>query len=96
MLTDAAFTGLEGLAGSLYQWRPLNLHPIQQTSILGDSDQIALAMDLLIARISMPDWSISTGANALSTTRPLSTSIPSEKPMSAATNILRRHSSRPS
>lgn len=64
VLADDAFTGLEGLRVLYINGDLLNLQYIKQTSILGDSDQIALAMDQLKPHLDA-DWSVSTGGNAL-------------------------------
>jgi hypothetical protein len=64
VLQDSAFSGLMGLrvlyiSGNLY-----DLHYVSQTNVLGDSDQIALAMNKGLAGAGA-DWSITTGSNAL-------------------------------
>lgn len=64
VLTDDAFTGLEGLRVLYINGDLLNLQYIKQTSILGDSDQIALSMDQLKPHLDA-DWAVSTGGNAL-------------------------------
>ncbi|MBD9375284.1 hypothetical protein IB238_21925 [Rhizobium sp. ARZ01] len=64
VLTDDAFTGLEGLRVLYIKGDLLNLQYIKQTSVLGDSDQIALAMDQLKPHLDA-DWSVSTGGNTL-------------------------------
>jgi hypothetical protein len=64
VLSDHAFAGLDGLRVLYISGDLINLQYIKQTNILGDSDQIALAMDAVQPH---PDaaWSISTGSNAL-------------------------------
>lgn len=64
VLTDNAFEGLDTLRVLYIKGDLLNLQYIKQTSILGDSDQIALAMDALNPHLG-GGWSISTGGNAL-------------------------------
>lgn len=64
VLNDDAFQGLAGLrvlyiSGSIY-----DLQYIQQTNVLGDADQIALAMNAAHPDID-GSWSITTGSNAL-------------------------------
>lgn len=64
VLQDSAFSGLMGLrvlyiSGNLY-----DLHYVSQTNVLGDSDQVALAMNKGLAGTGA-DWSITTGSNAL-------------------------------
>ncbi|MCO6049104.1 type I secretion protein [Mesorhizobium sp. RP14(2022)] len=64
VLQDSAFAGLVGLrvlyiSGNLY-----DLHYVSQTNVLGDSDQVALAMNKGLAGAGA-DWSVSTGSNAL-------------------------------
>lgn len=64
VLSDHAFAGLDGLRVLYISGDLINLQYIKQTNILGDSDQIALAMNAVSPH---PDaeWSISTGSNAL-------------------------------
>lgn len=64
VLTDDAFAGLEGLRVLYIKGDLLNLQYIKQTSVLGDSDQIALAMNQLKPHLDA-DWSVSTGGNTL-------------------------------
>jgi hypothetical protein len=64
VLSDDAFAGLEGLRVLNVSGDLVNLQSIKQTNILGDSDQIALAMDAVGSRLDAA-WSISTGSNAL-------------------------------
>ncbi|CAN7422750.1 hypothetical protein [Pararhizobium sp. LjRoot238] len=64
VLSDAAFAGLEGLHVLYISGDLIKLQSIQQTNILGDSDQIALAMDAIVPHLDA-GWSISTGSNAL-------------------------------
>lgn len=64
VLSEDAFTGLERLQVLHVRGDLLKLQSIQQTNILGDSDQIALAMDAIAPHLDA-GWSISTGSNAL-------------------------------
>ena len=64
VLNDSAFQGLAGLrvlyiSGSIY-----DLQYVQQTNVLGDADQVALAMNAAHPDIG-GDWSVTTGSNAL-------------------------------
>ncbi|MBD9624122.1 type I secretion protein [Ensifer sp. ENS06] len=63
-LHDPAFAGLNGLRVLYISGDLISLNYIQQTNILGDSDQVTLAMNALEARPDA-DWTISTGSNAL-------------------------------
>lgn len=63
-LHDPAFAGLHGLRVLYISGDLISLNYIQQTNILGDSDQVTLAMNALEARPDA-DWTISTGSNAL-------------------------------
>lgn len=64
LLSDEAFAGLQGLRVLYISGDLINLQYIRQTSILGDSDQIALAMDTLAPNLDA-EWTIETGSNAL-------------------------------
>ena len=64
VLKDDAFAGLDGLRVLYIKGDLLSLQYVKQTSILGDSDQIALAMNELKPHLD-GDWSIATGKNAL-------------------------------
>jgi hypothetical protein len=64
VLSDHAFAGLDGLRVLYISGDLINLQYIKQTNILGDSDQIALAMDAVSPHPGA-EWSISTGSNAL-------------------------------
>ncbi|ODT06582.1 MAG: hypothetical protein ABS58_10965 [Mesorhizobium sp. SCN 65-20] len=64
ILQDDAFSGMDLLrvlyvSGSIY-----NLQFIKQTTIVGDSDQVALAMNAVTAHPEA-QWTINTGANEL-------------------------------
>lgn len=64
VLQDSAFEGLSGLrvlyiSGSVY-----DLQYVSQTNVLGDADQIAVAMNSAQANLD-GDWSITTGSDAL-------------------------------
>lgn len=64
VLTDPAFAGLAGLRVLYISGDMLNIQYISQTSIVGDSDQIALAMNAVNPHAEAT-WSISTGGNTL-------------------------------
>ncbi|MEI2298463.1 type I secretion protein [Ensifer sp. MJa1] len=64
VMHDAAFAGLLGLRVLYISGDLLSLNYISQTNILGDSDQVTLAMNALTAHPDA-DWTISTGSNAL-------------------------------
>ncbi|MFC5387337.1 hypothetical protein ACFPLB_15360 [Aquamicrobium segne] len=64
VLDDAMFAGLGALRVLYIEGDLLNLQYIKQTNILGDSDQIALAMDAFGPHPEAA-WTLSTGANAL-------------------------------
>jgi hypothetical protein len=64
VLNDSAFAGLAGLkvlyiSGSVY-----DLQYVHQTNVLGDADQIALAMNS-VHPATDANWSITSGSNAL-------------------------------
>lgn len=64
LLNDPAFAGLAGLRVLYISGDLINLQYIRQTSIVGDNDQIALAMDAVIPNLDA-DWTVETGGNAL-------------------------------
>jgi len=64
VLKDSAFAGGETLKVLYISGDMLDLHAIKQTSVLGDADQVALAMDQMQAHADA-DWSVSTGDNSL-------------------------------
>lgn len=64
LLSDPAYAGLQGLRVLYISGDLINLQYIRQTNILGDSDQIALAMDAIAPNLDA-DWTIETGSNAL-------------------------------
>lgn len=64
LLSDPAFAGLQGLRVLSISGDLINLQYIRQTNILGDSDQIALAMDAIAPHLDS-SWSIETGSNTL-------------------------------
>ncbi|WP_417427225.1 hypothetical protein [Hoeflea sp.] len=64
VLSDAAFAGLGTLRVLYIKGDFINVQYAKMTNILGDSDQIALAMDAVGAHPEA-DWSVTTGANAL-------------------------------
>ncbi|EHK54153.1 hypothetical protein [Allomesorhizobium alhagi] len=64
VLNDSAFAGL-GLLRVLHITGDLiNLQYVKQTNILGDSDQVALAMNAVQPHPEA-DWTVSTGTNSL-------------------------------
>lgn len=64
VLSDDAFAGLQGVRVLYISGDLLSLNYIRQTNILGDSDQIALAMDAIAPQLGA-NWSVLTGTNAL-------------------------------
>jgi hypothetical protein len=64
ILTDSAFAGMAGLRVLYISGDLLNIQYISQTNVVGDSDQIALAMNAINPHAEAT-WSISTGGNAL-------------------------------
>lgn len=64
LLSDEAFAGLQGLRVLYISGDLINLQYIRQTNILGDSDQIALAMDAISPDLDAT-WTIETGSNTL-------------------------------
>ncbi|WP_117190445.1 hypothetical protein [Rhizobium terrae] len=64
VLGDTAFSGLGGLRVLYISGDLLNIQYISQTTIMGDSDQIALAMNAVYP-VADATWSVSTGGNAL-------------------------------
>jgi hypothetical protein len=64
IFTDPLFTGMAGLRVLYVQGDFLNLQYIKQTNVLGDSDQVALAMSRVMPDITA-DWTVSTGTNQL-------------------------------
>ena len=64
VLSNEAFAGLQGLRVLHVSGDLINLQYIRQTNILGDSDQIALAMDAIAPDLEA-DWRLETGSNAL-------------------------------
>lgn len=64
VLSDDAFAGLQGVRVLYISGDLLSLNYIRQTNILGDSDQIALAMDAIASQLGA-NWSVLTGSNAL-------------------------------
>ncbi|ASY64393.1 hypothetical protein SJ05684_c29630 [Sinorhizobium sojae CCBAU 05684] len=64
VLQDQVFAGMNGLKVLYISGNLLNLNYVKQTTILGDSDQVALAKSALVTG-SDGDWSISTGSNVL-------------------------------
>ncbi|WP_315925205.1 hypothetical protein [Mesorhizobium sp. SP-1A] len=64
VLHDSAFQGLGGLRVLYISGNVYDLQYIQQTNILGDSDQVALALNSA-HKATDANWSITTGANAL-------------------------------
>ena len=64
VLSDAAFAGMEGLRVLYISGDLINVQYIRQTTIVGDSDQIALAMNAVDPHPGA-SWSVSTGGNTL-------------------------------
>jgi hypothetical protein len=64
LLEDGAYAGMAGLKVLYISGDLISLNYIKQTNVLGDSDQVALAMSALEAHPEA-DWTISTGSNAL-------------------------------
>lgn len=64
VLSDPALAGNEVLRVLHVEGDLINLNYIRQTSIVGDSDQIALAMNEFTPRADA-EWTITTGGNAL-------------------------------
>ena len=63
-LSDPALAGTETLRVLYVEGDLINLNYIKQTNIIGDSDQIALAMNEFQPRADA-EWAIVTGSNAL-------------------------------
>ncbi|TIP67744.1 MAG: hypothetical protein E5X63_46450, partial [Mesorhizobium sp.] len=63
ILNDGPFAGIGALRVLYISGDILNLQYVKQTTILGDSDQVALAMNALAHPEA--DWTISTGTNSL-------------------------------
>ena len=64
VLTDSAFAGLGGLRVLYISGDYVNVNYVKQTTIMGDSDQIELAMNAVHPNPGAT-WSISTGGNHL-------------------------------
>lgn len=64
VLLDTAFAGLGALRVLYVKGDWINVQYAKMTNILGDNDQVALAMDAFGAHPEA-DWSVSTGSNAL-------------------------------
>ena len=64
VLNDSAFQGLAGLRVLYISGNIYDLQYVQQTNVLGDADQVALAMNAAQPNID-GNWSITTGSNAL-------------------------------
>lgn len=62
---DDAFAGLGGLRVLYVSGDILDLQYIKQTNILGDVDQVALAMNSVGENFPDAQWDVSTGSNAL-------------------------------
>jgi hypothetical protein len=65
VLHDGAFAGIEGLRVLYISGNVFNLNYVEQTNVLGDADQVALAMDSIGQAHPEADWTIATGGNAL-------------------------------
>ena len=64
VLQDPAFAGIPGLRVLYISGDYINLNYVKQVNVLGDNDQVALAMNGLKAHPEA-EWTISTGSNAL-------------------------------
>ncbi|MDY6949768.1 MAG: hypothetical protein SXG53_29175, partial [Pseudomonadota bacterium] len=64
ILQDPAFAGLAGLRVLYVQGDFINVQYIKQTSIIGDDDQVLLAMDALAPQDGA-SWAVETGSNTL-------------------------------
>jgi hypothetical protein len=64
VLKDSAFFGLDGIRVLSISGSAYNLNYVKQTNVLGDADQVALAMEQAGGHPGA-DWAISTGKNAL-------------------------------
>jgi hypothetical protein len=64
LFTDSAFIGLAGLRVLYVSGNIVDLQYISQTNILGDSDQVALAMNSLKPTANAA-WKVATGGNEL-------------------------------
>jgi hypothetical protein len=64
ILHDPAFAGLSGLRVLYIHGDLIDLQYIKQTSILGDNDQIALAIDAVAPQVN-GTWTVGTGGNTL-------------------------------
>ena len=64
VLHDSAFAGLAGLRVLHVQGDFINVQYIKQTSIIGDNDQILLAMDALTPN-NDASWTVQAGGNTL-------------------------------
>jgi hypothetical protein len=64
LLQDTHFAGLGALRVLYVTGDFLTLQYVSQTNVLGDSDQIALAVDEMLAH-SEAEWTITTGGNQL-------------------------------
>lgn len=65
VLGDDAFAGLGGLRVLYVSGDILDLQYIKQTNILGDADQVAMAMNGIEDSFPDAQWNVSTGSNAL-------------------------------
>lgn len=64
VLLDPAFAGLGAIKVLYISGDLIKLNYVSQTNILGDSDQIALAMNA-VGPVADADWTINTGGNTL-------------------------------
>jgi hypothetical protein len=65
ILRDPAFEGLAGVRVLYVSGNLLDLQYVKQTNILGDSDQVAMALNGIDDSFPNANWTISTGSNAL-------------------------------
>jgi hypothetical protein len=65
VLRDSAFEGLAGLKVLYVSGNIFDLQYVKQTNILGDSDQVAMALNGIDDSFPNANWTVSTGSNAL-------------------------------
>ncbi len=65
VLLDPAFAGLAGIRVLYITGNVIDLQYISQVNVLGDADQVALAMNATSQAFPEADWTVSTGSNAL-------------------------------
>ena len=65
VLKDSAFAGMQGLSVLYVGGSIFDLQLVKQFNVVGDADQVALAMDKLDAVMPEAEWQIVTGSNEL-------------------------------